>query len=58
MLPALALASSLFGSAVEFQEVSFSTAELAQIQVHAGWAKGEDHTLWFEVHNGLTCNCF
>jgi len=53
LLPALALAWNPFASADEFQEVSFSAAELAQIQVQAGWAKGEDHTLLFEVHNGL-----
>ena len=49
----LALAWGPFGSAEEFQEVSFSAAELAQVKVQAGWAKGEDHTLLFEVHNGL-----
>jgi hypothetical protein len=44
---------SLMGSGQEFQEVTFSKAELAQLQIQAGWAKGEDHTLLFEVHNGL-----
>jgi len=53
LLPALALAWNPFASADEFQEMSFSAAELAQVQVQAGWAKGEDHTLLFEVHNGL-----
>ena len=42
-----------FASAEEFTEVTFTPAELAQIQVQAGWAKGDDHTLLFEVHNGL-----
>lgn len=49
----LALAWNPFASAQAFEEVAFTAAELAQIQVQAGWAKGEDHTLLFEVHNGL-----
>lgn len=52
-LQSLAWAWNPFASTDEFQEVTFSAAELTQIQVQAGWAKGEDHTLLFEVHNGL-----
>ena len=51
--PQWAGAWSPFASADEFQEVSFSAAELAQLHIQAGWAKGEDHTLLLEVHNGL-----
>ena len=53
LLHSLALSWNPFASAEEFAEVTFTPAELAQIQVQAGWAKGDDHTLLFEVHNGL-----
>ena len=36
------------------EEVSLSAQELSQMQVNAGWAKGDDHTLLFEVRNGLS----
>ncbi len=49
----LALAWNPFGSKDEFEEVQFSAAEQAQIKTNAGWAKGEDQTLLFEIHNGL-----
>ena len=53
LLHSWALSWNPFASAEEFAEVTFTPAELAQIQVQAGWAKGDDHTLLFEVHNGL-----
>jgi hypothetical protein len=37
----------------ESEEVALSAQELSQVQVNAGWAKGDDHTLLFEVRNGL-----
>ena len=40
-------------SAPESEEVNLSAQELSQMQVNAGWAKGDDHTMLFEVRNGL-----
>ncbi len=37
----------------DFSEVALSKAELQKVQVNAGWAKGDDQTLIFEVNNGL-----
>ncbi len=34
-------------------EVALSKAELQKVKVNAGWAKGEDHPLIFEVTNDL-----
>jgi len=34
-------------------EVPLTKPELQKINVNAGWAKGEDQTLIFELHNGL-----
>ena len=34
-------------------EVSLSKQELQKIKVNAGWAKGDEQTLIFEVSNGL-----
>ena len=53
LLHSWALSWNPFASAEEFEEVTFTPAELAQIKVQAGWAKGDDHALLFEVHNGL-----
>lgn len=36
-----------------FSEVALSKSELQKIKVNAGWAKGEDQPLIFEVTNGL-----
>jgi len=49
----LALAWNPFTSQDEFEEVQFSVAEKALVKVNAGWAKGEDRKLLFEVQNGL-----
>mgnify|MGYP000570707865 CR=1 FL=1 len=53
LLHSWALSWNPFASAEEFAEVTFTPAELAQIQVQAGWAKGDDQTLIFELVNGL-----
>ena len=37
----------------EFIDVALSKAELQKVKINAGWAKGEDQTLIFEVTNGL-----
>jgi hypothetical protein len=37
----------------EFIDVALSKAELQKVKINAGWAKGEDQTLIFEVSNGL-----
>ena len=37
----------------EFIDVALSKAELQKVKFNAGWAKGEDQTLIFEVSNGL-----
>ncbi len=37
----------------DLSEVSLSQSELQKIKVNAGWAKGEEHTLIFEVSNSL-----
>ena len=34
-------------------EVPLSKAELQHVKVNAGWPKGDDHILIFEVSNGL-----
>ena len=34
-------------------EVTLSAAERAKLAVNAGWAKGDTHTLLFEIRNGL-----
>ena len=36
----------------EFIDVALSKAELQKVKINAGWAKGEDQTLIFEVSNG------
>lgn len=47
-----AFAWSLF-PANEVLEVPLTKQELQKIQINAGWAKGEDQTLIFELSNGL-----
>jgi hypothetical protein len=37
----------------ELTEVPLSKVELQKINVNAGWAKGDDQTLIFELSNGL-----
>ena len=37
----------------EFIDVALSKAELQKVKINAGWAKGDDQTLIFEVSNGL-----
>ncbi len=37
----------------ELIDVALSKAELQKVKFNAGWAKGEDQTLIFEVSNGL-----
>jgi len=37
----------------DITEVTLSKQELQKIKVNAGWAKGDDQTLIFEVSNGL-----
>ena len=37
----------------ELIDVALSKAELQKVKINAGWAKGEDQTLIFEVSNGL-----
>jgi hypothetical protein len=37
----------------DFSEVPLSKAELQRIKVNAGWAKGDDQTLIFELANAL-----
>ena len=52
MLSINALAWNPF-SIEDISEVALSKAELQKIKVNAGWAKGEDQPLIFEVTNGL-----
>ena len=51
-IPLSALAWNPFGSD-DFSEVPLSKSELQKIKVNAGWAKGDDQTLIFELVNGL-----
>ena len=37
----------------EFMDVALSKVELQKVNFNAGWTKGEDQTLIFEVSNGL-----
>lgn len=37
----------------DITEVALSKQELQKIKVNAGWAKDDDHTLIFELSNGL-----
>jgi hypothetical protein len=37
----------------EYMDVALSKIELQKVKANAGWAKGEDQTLIFEVSNGL-----
>ena len=37
----------------EYVDVALSKIELQKVKFNAGWAKGEDQTLIFEVSNGL-----
>ena len=37
----------------EYMDVALSKIELQKVKFNAGWAKGEDQTLIFEVSNGL-----
>ena len=37
----------------ELIDVALSKAELQKVKINAGWAKGDDQTLIFEVSNGL-----
>ena len=37
----------------EYMDVALSKVELQKVKANAGWAKGEDQTLIFEVSNGL-----
>jgi hypothetical protein len=52
MLSINALAWNPF-SIEDISEVALSKAELQKIKVNAGWAKGEDQPLIFEVTNDL-----
>jgi hypothetical protein len=52
MLSFNALAWNLF-SIEDVSEVTLSKAELQKVKVNAGWAKGEDQPLIFEVTNDL-----
>jgi hypothetical protein len=51
-LPICALSWNPFGND-DLTEVTLSKSELQKIKVNAGWAKGDDQTLIFEVVNGL-----
>ncbi len=51
-MPICALAWNPFGSD-DVTEVALSKSELQKIKVNAGWAKGDDQTLIFELVNGL-----
>jgi len=46
-----AIAWNPFGD--DLFETPLSKAELQKIKISAGWAKGDDHTLIFELSNGL-----
>jgi len=48
-----ALAWNPFADAPNLQETTLNSGDLARLQVNAGWAKGDDLTLLFEVQNGL-----
>jgi hypothetical protein len=51
-MPFSAMAWSPFSNE-DFSEVPLSKAELQRIKVNAGWAKGDDQTLIFELANAL-----
>jgi hypothetical protein len=51
-MPICALAWNPFGGD-DVIEVALSKSELQKIKVNAGWAKGDDQTLIFELSNGL-----
>ena len=51
-MPMCALAWNPFASD-DVTEVVLSKTELQKIKVNAGWAKGDDQTLIFELVNGL-----
>ena len=51
-MPIGALAWNPFASD-DVTEVALSKSELQKIKVNAGWAKGDDQTLIFELANGL-----
>lgn len=51
-LPLVVWAWNPFGSD-DVSEVALSKSELQKIKVNAGWAKGDEQTLIFEVSNGL-----
>ena len=42
-----------FSESNGLQEVVLTSGGMARLQVHAGWAKGDDQTLLFEVNNAL-----
>lgn len=52
LLSTHAMAWNPFGSD-DVSEVTLSKSELQKIKVNAGWAKGDEQTLIFEVSNGL-----
>lgn len=52
LLPICSYAWNPFGND-DLTEVTLSKPELQKIKVNAGWAKGDDQTLIFEVVNGL-----
>ena len=53
LAPVSALAWNPFADAPSQEEVRLSPSDLSKVRVQAGWAKGDDHTLLFEVSNGL-----
>ena len=44
---------SPFSDQPDLQETRLSAQDLTRIQINAGWAKGDDRTLLFEVQNSL-----
>lgn len=48
-----AWAWSPFSEASDLQETRLNSSDLKRVQVNAGWAKDDDHTLIFEVRNAL-----
>ena len=44
---------SPFSDQPDMQETRLSAQDLTRIQINAGWAKGDDRTLLFEVKNSL-----
>ena len=52
LLPVHAKALNFFGGD-DLLEVPLTKVELQKIKVNAGWAKGDDQTLIFELVNGL-----